>query len=312
MIELTENVKNRFLTGYKIPITITVEPYFTDRLKSYDPFYDCISKYDLFKHEMTKYKTEEEFFSQYTSTKEAIMDYIKSTEGYNNFISSNINWEVDDKYKHLPSKDIYHHDNVGKKFLSVDMIKANFSSMYKYDPTIFKNISNWNEFVATFTDSQYFIDSKYIREVVFGNCNPKRQVTYEKYLMSQLLSSIDSIFFDSPDVVFFSNDEFIFDITNYKDVDKLVEFINNYTEIPVRVEIFTLYGIYNDVTNIGYLKKFDDGNVVVKKSTQTFMPCIIRTLRGEEITDSDLIFIFEKNLCKLMNKPNVIIRDTPI
>lgn len=308
MTTITDGLKNRFLVGYKIPITITTEPYFTDRLETYDPFYHCVEKYESFKKEMLDFANEEKFFSYYTFIKEEMMNNIKKNPSFIEFDSVKMNWEVDEKYRQLPSKDIYHHDNIGRRFLSVDMIKANFSSMRKFSPDIFHNKSTWEEYVASYTDSRYFIDSKYIREVVLGNCNPKRQTTYEKYLMSQLLSSIDSTIEDMPKIVFFSNDEFIFDITEY-DADKLVEFLKNYTEIPIRIEIFTLNGIYNDETNIGYIKKFDDDTFSIKKSTQMYLPSIIRTLRGEEITDSDLVFVFEKTLCKVLEKPKIIIRD---
>ena len=70
------------------------------------------------------------------------------------------------------------------------MNKANFSALHNYNSNIFNNKNTWEEYVSNFTNNEHIINSKYIRQVVLGNCNPKRCITYEKYLYK--LSTISS------------------------------------------------------------------------------------------------------------------------
>ena len=82
----------------------------------------------------------------------------------------------------LPTKDIFKPSNDGKLFISIDMRKANFSALKNYDSGIFDSVDTWEEFISRYTDNKHIINSKYIRQVILGNCNPKRQVTYENIL----------------------------------------------------------------------------------------------------------------------------------
>ena len=146
------------------------------------------------------------------------------------------------KHQGLSKKDIFHKDNCDKVFLSIDMIQANFNSLRHYDPSIFNGKNTWESYIAEYTDNAHFIESKYIRQVIFGACNPNRQVMYEKYLMDQVLDSISEL--SSMNIVYFSNDEIIIDVSNWnmKSIDSVVNIINMYNEnnVPLRIEVFKL------------------------------------------------------------------------
>ena len=47
-MEVSMKAKERFCKDCNIPIKIFQEPYFTDRLKLYNPFYNTLKRWDRF------------------------------------------------------------------------------------------------------------------------------------------------------------------------------------------------------------------------------------------------------------------------
>ena len=325
---MTTELRKRFTKDYKVQIKLYSDPYFTERLLLYDKIFPIKDKYELFKQELKKYNTEEDYFAYYTRVKESIMNDIKNNPAYiefNNMDMSTYNIPVE--FNQLPSKDIYHHSNLGRRFISVDMRKANFSALKHYNSEIFHNKDTWEEFMSIFTDSEYIINSKYIREVIMGNCNPKRQVSYEKYLMSVLLKDIIDNGVTNP-VVFFSNDEIVFDITDINNEKEIITIINDSilrTNLNCRIDVFTLKEIVDTNKNnkvLGYIRDFREdlshtegkiedlvGKIDFKKVTHLYMPFIIKYLINMPITDNDCIFEQEDELCTLLVTPAIRINE---
>lgn len=80
--------------------------------------------------------------------------------------------------------------------------------------------NTWEEYINKFTNNQHIINSKYIRQVILGNCNPKRHITYEKYLIDTVLTYLINVYVSIDRVVFFSNDEIVVDISDMEDSEK--------------------------------------------------------------------------------------------
>ena len=320
---MTTELRKRFTKDYKVQIKLYSDPYFTERLLLYDKIFPIKDKYELFKRELKNYNTEEDYFAYYTKVKESMMEDIKNNPIFQEFNNMDMSsYTISVEFRQLPSKDIYHHSNLGKRFISVDMKKANFSALRHYNPEIFSNKTTWEEYMRKFTDSEYIINSKYIREVIMGNCNPKRQVAYEKYLMGTLLTDIltNDVMHNIP-IVFFSNDEIVFDITDCDIENEIVDLINQSIiklNLNCRIEVFTLKEIIDLNKNnkvLGYIRDFttsesDDfiRNIDFKKVTHLYMPVIIRHLLDMPIEDNDLVFEHEDELCTIINVPNIEIR----
>ena len=224
-MEVSEKLKERFCKDCNIPLRLFKEPYFTDRLQLYNSYYNTLDKWNIFVRELEKYKCEQDYLEEYNRVKDAAIKDIKDSDGYKRFNAEDMN-EYTVKYKDLPSKDIYKSSNVGKLFISIDMRKANFSALKFYDKSIFSNADTWEEFVGRYTENKHIVNSKYIRQVILGNCNPKRQVTYEKYLMGLVLEVlIDELGYSASDIAFFSNDEIVIDMEKYEDCIRKRELI---------------------------------------------------------------------------------------
>ena len=312
-MEVSEKLKERFCKECNIPLKIFKEPYFTDRLQLYDSYYNTLDKWNIFVRELEKYKCEQDYLEEYNRVKDAAINDIKLSDGYNRFNEEDMG-KYSVKYKDLPSKDIYKPSNVGKLFINIDMRKANFSALKFYDRSIFDNADTWEEFIERYTENKHIVNSKYIRQVILGNCNPKRQVTYEKYLMGLVLEVlIDELGYSASDIAFFSNDEIVIDMGKYEDCIRkreLIEWqIKGYFNIPFRIELFYLRKITG--TN-GYYKEIVK-NIIEReyefKCLNNYVfPFVLRKFNGEEITENDKVFYHEGLLSKFIEIPEIEIQ----
>lgn len=312
-MEISEKLKERFCKDCNIPLRLFKEPYFTDRLQLYDNYYNTLDKWNIFVRELEKYKCEQDYLEEYNRVKDAVINDIKLSDGYKRFNEEDMN-KYTVKYKDLPSKDIYKPSNVGKLFISIDMRKANFSALKFYDKSIFSNSDTWEEFIERYTENKHIVNSKYIRQVILGNCNPKRQVTYEKYLMGIVLEVlIDELGYSASDIAFFSNDEIVIDMEKYKDCinkQKILEMVINVRfNIPFRIELFYLHKITG---TDGYYKEFVK-NIIERKYefkclNNYVFPFVLRKFNGEEITENDRVFYHEGLLSKFIEIPEIEIQ----
>lgn len=313
---ISEKLKERFCKDCNIPIKIYKEPYFMDRLKLYDPFYNSLNKWNLFLKELKYYSCEQDYFEEYNKIKDLAINYIKSSPNYQNFNEIDMN-QYSIKHQGLPHKDVFHSSNDGRTFISIDMKKANFSSLQNYSHKIFGYSKTWEDFMHMFTDNEHIVNSKYIRQVILGNCNPKRHITYEKYLMDKVLSLIiDSQFkvldLTIDNVVFFSNDEIVFDITdmsiNSDQITELQDLLNKTMTFPLKAELFVLHkiqgtdGYYKEILNEDL-----DKSIEFKCLDSQILPFVIRQFNKELITDSDKIFIHDGILAQFVEIPEIII-----
>lgn len=306
--DVSIKAKERFCKDCNIPIKIFKEPYFTERLKLYDRFYSTLSKWDLFVKELKKYHSEQDYFEEYNRVKETVILNIKNSEGYQRFNQEDMNkFRINNT--DLPNKDIFKQSNAGKTFISIDIKKANFSSLQYYDSTIFASAPTWEDFIGLYTNNTHIIYSKYIRQVILGNCNPKRHITYERYLMDRILTSIVGGYISKEKVVFFSNDEIIFDVTDM-DLDECSSLVlelslSEKNLVPVKVELFTLHKIHN-LDGFCKMVYCESGIKLEFKCINNYMlPFVLRRILGEEIKESDKVFCREGMLSKFIEVPEI-------
>ncbi|EPD59223.1 hypothetical protein HMPREF1215_00831 [Coprococcus sp. HPP0074] len=309
-MEVSEKLKERFCKDCNIPLRLYKEPYFMDRLQLYDSYYNALDKWNIFVRELDKYKCEQDYLEEYNRVKNAAINDIKISDGYKRFNEEDMN-KYTVKYKDLPGKDIFKTSNNGKLFISIDMRKANFSALKFYNRSIFDNADTWEKFIERYTEDKHIVNSKYIRQVILGNCNPKRQVTYEKYLMGLVLEVlIDELGYSASDIAFFSNDEIVIDIGKYEDCIRkreLIEWqIKGYFNIPFRIELFYLRKITG--TN-GYYKEIVK-NIIEReyefKCLNNYtLPFVLRKFNEEEITENDKVFYHEGLLSKFIEIPEI-------
>lgn len=179
-------LKKRFCKDCNLPIAVFDNPYFTQRLLALDGITcDAVSKFDSFCHELERFNSEQDYFEYYNGIKDRIIKDIKENPEFIRFS----NEQLKDEY-FCGKKNLYSEDNNGELFISLDMVKANFSALHYWSPDIFNGCQTWESFMQQYTDSSHIIHSKYIRQVIMGACNPKKQIKYEHHLMNDLAKYI--------------------------------------------------------------------------------------------------------------------------
>lgn len=315
---ITIKLRERFCKDTNIPINIFIEPYFTERLEYLDkvlPKKNYKQKWLNFLSMLKDFDNEQDYFEYYNNVKEQAIQYIKNRRGYQDFNNEDMNQykcNIGETHKNLV-KSIYQDQFVNDKtYISIDICKANFNCLRKYDKTIFNNASTWEDFLKNFTNYQYILDSKYIRQVVLGNCNPGRVITYENYLAYKICEQVEKEI-PKAKLLCFTTDELIFDITN-EEGDRIKLYEIDTFPIKTKIEIFKLDKIDGDFQ--GYRRTIYDlsGNKIeteYKGLEGNFAYLIIKTLLDKDnITKNDLVFEFEKkHYCKLLKPIEVQIAE---
>lgn len=298
---LGKKLKKRFCKDSGTPIGVFDEPYFTDRLILMDKYFNCLEKYNVFQESVNKFDSDKEYLDYCDKVQRQMIDSIKSTEGYQRFNCLNMQ-EYAMNLKNRPSSNsIYNKNNIGKILISFDMVKGNFSSLKHFDKGIFNNKDSWEEFVMQFTDDENLIKSKYVRQVIMGNCNPKRQITYEKWITDSILDKLLGKY----NIIFASNDEIVVEADDEPTTSESL--IEIFEESPVlfKMTTFKLMKVGE-----GYLKMSVDGTKVLdfKCIDSLLMPFIVRKLKNQEPTESDKVFYCQNGLlAKLIETPDVTI-----
>lgn len=313
---ITETLKQRFCKDMNLAIKIFEEPYFANFLKLYDEQFNSVSKYNRFVSAVNRFGSEQDYFEAYTKLKDDVILYLNENEDMKFFAQSEDMSKFTCQNKGYPTNDIFKDTNDGKVFVSIDMVKGNFTALHHYNPNIVKNCDTYEDFIRTFTDVPHFVESKYIRQVVFGNVNPKRQVTYEKYLMDLVLTKLLETGVVKPEnVEFFSTDEIVLSVptdmvcdrivdeTFYKSVMNVVNWAKG-NNINVRGEFFELRKIPG---TSGYVKKFMMGKDGVDFKCLDFltMPFVLRAYQKEEPNDMDRVFLYDGKKVMLMENIQV-------
>lgn len=133
-------------------------------------------------------------------------------------------------------KNVYTPDNDGCLFVEADLRMANFQAMRYFDGRIFGqdvyaqdgplNIEQeYRKWASMFTDSEYVLSSKYVRQVVFGALNPKREISIERALAAAGAYELSG-WFDVSGIehrcVAVNSDAVIFRIDSDEDRSKLI------------------------------------------------------------------------------------------
>lgn len=90
-MELTPELKRRFCKNCNIPISIFVEPFFTDRIKLFSMYYNTIEELQKFVKSIEPYDCEQDYYEHYNKTKDAAINFIKGTEW------KNLSWTIWEK-----------------------------------------------------------------------------------------------------------------------------------------------------------------------------------------------------------------------
>lgn len=290
----------RFTKDYNLPINIFNEEMFSYYRELYKDFWPYHEE-QLMEDDIKSFDNNVDVWLEfYAHLRDNIINTLENSEAYKIFNTKDLSEYDIPKELNVGEHSIYNEETEGKYFMSIDLKKANFQAL-KYVGIL--NDKTYEDFIKRFGGNEYFAKSKYLRQVIFGKLNPKRQVKVEKYLMSKILKD-----FSGWNLYSLNSDEAVFLLTE-NEVKSLTSEVIDFMEsnikkklgIEVRIEVITIkrLPIVNSHGNKvdAYIRhNVITGEDTLKKASTTFYPQIYKLWKNMEINEKDKTFFFEDQL----------------
>ena len=142
-----------------------------------------------------------------------IINFIKLTRSFQELNDDNL---ISD---YPTTKNFVYVEN--KKYLSVDIRKANWTILKKYDPDFLNELGDsYEELLNRFNLPEIFHHSKSLRQFIFGNLNPKRQIKAQRVIIEDLLNQYKHL---NLEVACVKSDEVIWIIDSNSQLDEILD-----------------------------------------------------------------------------------------
>jgi hypothetical protein len=307
---MDNNIAERVIKDYKLPIPLIphlYEYYF----HLYEPMLKTETIYNMLEHEVkVSGEPQDKYFGYLKKKTDEIIEFIKVLDCYNHFIDANNPdfstqkgtpkfAEATTDFAFTKQTDVYKPENEGKKFVSIDLEKANYQSMRIYDKKLVLSTDSYEELCKKFINSDYFAGSKYIRQIIFGNLNSKRQATIQKYYTGKILDFlVKNGYFHADAIRVYTRDEIVFNADEFLSDERAKEIYDAiYDEFGLKthVESYSVHAVYPTY----YVKEKSDKSVSFKGVPPYYFSQVYKKYFNISVERNDLAFIFEKNLAYL-------------
>jgi len=146
-----------------------------------------LNKYNNLKELISLYeKAEEELgdLYEYRMKKSSdIIEFLQGTRAYNDL-------SLDNLIKDYPTSKTFQYEE-DKKYISIDMRKANWTVLKSYDPPFVNELPNsYDELLDKFGMPDVFKKSKSLRQYIFGNINPRKQAKAQRVIVQDLINQL--------------------------------------------------------------------------------------------------------------------------
>jgi hypothetical protein len=156
-----------------------------------------------------------------------IINYLKNTRAYNELQDDNLIPDFPTTKNFEYSED--------KKYISIDIKKANWIVLKKYDPEFAPELGDsYDDFIAKFDVPEIFNHSKQLRQFIFGNINPKRQGKAQRVIIQEVLNKYSHL---NLDIACVKNDEVIY---SFETFDQVEEILNTLDRDIFKIKLFTV------------------------------------------------------------------------
>lgn len=303
MNTIGKDVLRRWTNDFNLQIDVLDEPYFSYYIDLYDPYLKTKAKINLLEETLNRFESEGKFLSYYYETRNNIIEYLNENPAYLEFNNMDMNkFNVSSNY---PKNEIYKCTNIDKYFVSVDLTKANFQALKYVNPEIVKNADSYKQFIGKFTDLEYMMESKYLRQVIFGNINAKRQIKIERYLIEKAVDwLLENNLTIKENIEMVASDEIVFNITEEAsekfsfESKNIINAIKNDLNLDVDVEIFKLFSIGNKC----FAKEFVNNKKIyeLKSVSKLYLPQVYKKYTNQPLNEYDLVFRHEGKNAKYL------------
>lgn len=293
----------RFVKDYNLPINIFDEDMFAYYRELYADFWPHEAE-ALMEKEIEECGSVDKWLEKYAELRDNIINTLENSEEWKTFNQCDMSQYAVSST--IGERNIYTEEQHNCIFISIDLKKANFQALRSLG--IIKE-STYEDFIYKFGGSKYFAGSKYLRQVIFGKLNPKRIITYEKYLIHKVLALVQerhaewNLFSVMSDEVIFKVDVNTFPgARETRDIEALVK---ETLGLDVRVEVivvehFPVVNYKGDKVDAYTRFNVWTRETKLKKVSTTFYPQVWRLYKNEDIQENDLKFFFEGQVCKFI------------
>lgn len=313
------DIAKRFVSDYNLPIPLHNKTWegFRYYLNLYNKEFDTINKWNKLMFRIFKHHDGDSsaFLKDFYDRRESIVQFFHNNPAQKEFTSMDMNQFAVPDRPQVSKNNVYNGDGDGQIFISIDLRKANFQAMKYVNPALVDNAETYEEFVGKFAPGmEYFTDSKYLRQVVFGQSCPKRQVTVETYLTNEvwkLWKEWAKPEFDN--IVSFTNDEFVIKLRDPKNIrrtqilkylDEFVKLVKEKLGLEIKAECFGLRQVQLCTETPGktvvtfFVKVNFDGTTKLMCLPLNYRAIVTKLLNGLPIEEPDLHFPYEGYDCK--------------
>lgn len=289
-MNIQEKILQRFCKDYALPITVFQQPYFGHFIEVLDPVLNTHEKLKLLQSALKELGTPDAFMSEGARISKAIITTINETPNFQKFKNMG---KDDFTNPGINGVTVYHKDNQGIDFISIDLKKANFNSLQLLGVHDDLKIYQYEDLVGKFTDLEYFKKSKALRQVIFGDesMEPKKQQRLQKHVIYNLSQLLIKAGFD---VLGASADEIV--LKNCKDIKKVQDVLSAAPQNMqfFRVEHFTIKGLGEKPY---FVKTVTDESGETKEEFKAvpsqYFAQAVRLHLGQPLQENDLVFSYE-------------------
>lgn len=202
--------------------------------KHFDYYINQLSKTEKFKNIYDLIKLFEEAESKYGDLYEyrfkkanEIIEYLKNTRAYSELIDDNL---IPD----YPTTKNFEYSS-DKKYISIDIRKANWVVLKKYDPDFAPELGgSYEDFISRFDVPEIFNYSKQLRQFIFGNINPKRQGKAQRVIIQEVLDKYSNL---GLNVACIKNDEVIYSFDDFSEISDILASLDRE---KFKIKLFTV------------------------------------------------------------------------
>lgn len=293
---MNRELARSLIKDYDLPIQFYDEPYFSYFVELMDPYYQIKDKIKLMEVDLAS-MTISEFSSQYRKVSEVAIAVLKENPAFKKFNEDTLSLTPPPQ-GFAQSQKLYTSNHKDQLICSVDLVKANFSVLLAHDAAMFDYAKTYEEWMSRFTSSKYLQGSKKIRQVIFGNLNPKRQQTVQRHYMSWVKHYLMQSGLQESQILLASSDELVFMVQDPAALEQKVKEAFSQAETSAlsnfyRLNTFKLTKLHE--TYEYFVKEYTNpaGKIEFKNIPQNYLPQAIRHYRKEAVTELDRKFIVD-------------------
>ena len=205
-----------------------------DRWKNMDELISLYEKAEEKIEDIYKYRLEKT---------EEIINFIKTTRAFNDL-------NDDTMIPDLPTNKNFEYSE-GVKYISIDIKMANWESLKKYDPSFVNELGDsYSDLLNKFDVPEVFHRSKQLRQYIFGNLNPKRQIKSQRVMIEDLMNGLSKY---NLKVECVKTDEVIY---SFENLAEIADILLGFDDDMFKCKVFTVKRIedfrvneYIDVKN---------------------------------------------------------------